>query len=128
MDARRLHGKGHPRDLFVFGVFWCAGFEHEYSFPDEGDFTCCGFYVHIDNGTRANCSADGQDIKGAKVTVTCLECGTVFETETDFLGDFEVQGLPSNKPFRVEICAEGYEPKTLECRTAASVNLGEIYL
>ena len=71
---------------------------------------------------------DGQDIKGAKVLMKCLECGKVYETETDFMGDFEIQGLPSNKPFQVRIEAAGYLPKLVECRTRASVNLGEIWL
>ena len=74
------------------------------------------------------CSACGEDIKGAKVTVTCQESGKVYETETDFLGDFEVRGLPTNKFFTVKIEKEGYQAKELECRTAAAVNLEEIYL
>jgi hypothetical protein len=74
------------------------------------------------------CAKCGEDIKGAKVTVTCQECGKVYETETDFLGDFEVRGLPTNKFFTVKIEKEGFEAKVLECRTAAAVNLGEIYL
>lgn len=74
------------------------------------------------------CAKCGEDVKGAKVSVKCLECGTVYETETDFLGDFEVQGLPTNKPFEVTVIAEGFVTKTLECKTAGSVNLGEIYL
>ncbi len=71
---------------------------------------------------------DEQCLKGAKVEITCLECGKVFTTETDFLGDFEVQGLPRNKAFKVVVSAEGYESVTLETRTKAAVNLGEIIL
>ena len=74
------------------------------------------------------CAKCGEDIKGAKVTVTCKETGKVFVTETDFLGDFEVRGLPTNKFFTVKIEKEGYQTKELECRTAAAVNLEEIYL
>ena len=49
-------------------------------------------------------------------------------TESDFLGDFEFQGLPTNAFFSVTICADGYESKTLECKTAGAVNFGEILL
>ena len=72
-------------------------------------------------------TGDGEDIKGAKVTAKS-ECGCVFEAETDFLGDFEVRGLPSNKEFTVTIEAAGFKTRTLTCRTNAAVNLGEIYL
>ena len=67
-------------------------------------------------------------VKGAKVTVKCDECGKEYVTETDFLGDFEVQGLPTNKPFTVTIEAEGCKPAVLTCKTAGSVNFGEIAL
>ena len=73
-------------------------------------------------------TGDGEDIKGAKVTCKCDECGTTRETVTDFLGDFEFQGLPTNKPFTVTVEADGYKPCVLTCRTAGSVNFGEIAL
>ena len=65
--------------------------------------------------------------KGAKVTAKS-ECGCVFEAETDFLGDFEVRGLPTNKEFTVTIEAPGFQTRVLTCRTNAAFNLGEIYL
>ena len=73
-------------------------------------------------------TGDGEDIKGAKVTAKCDDCDSVRETVTDFLGDFEFQGLPTNKPFTVTVEAEGYKPAVLTCRTAGSVNFGEIAL
>ena len=73
-------------------------------------------------------TGDCEDIKGAKVTAKCDDCGSVRETVTDFLGDFEFQGLPTNKPFTVTVEAEGYKPAVLTCRTAGSVNFGEIAL
>jgi len=79
----------------------------------------CGEVVCAD--TDACCA-------GAKVTCTCIECGKVIETVTDFLGDFEVRGLPTNKFFKVKIEAEGYKTAELEVRTMAAVNLGEIFL
>ena len=48
-------------------------------------------------------------IKGAKVTAKCDDCGSVRETVTDFLGDFEFQGLPTNKPFTVTIAVDDLE-------------------
>ena len=73
------------------------------------------------------CNKCGEDIKGAKITAKS-ECGCVFEAETDFLGDFEVRGLPTNKEFTVTIEAPGFQTRVLTCRTNAAVNLGEIYL
>ncbi len=70
---------------------------------------------------------DGQCLKGAKVVLKC-ECGKEYCVETDFLGDFEQQGLPRNKAFTVVVSAEGYKSVTLETRTKAAVNLGEIVL
>lgn len=72
--------------------------------------------------------ADGECCKGAAVTVTCDEDGTEYATETDFLGDFEVRQLPTNRPFTVRIVASGYKSAELKCRTMAAVNLGEICL
>ena len=59
--------------------------------------------------------------------LTC-ECGKEYCVETDFLGDFEQQGLPRNKAFTVVVSAEGYKSVTIESRTKAAVNLGEIVL
>ena len=71
---------------------------------------------------------DGQCLKGATVELVCQECGKTFRVETDFLGDFEQQGLPRNKAFKVTVSAEGYKSVELETRTKAAVNLGEIVL
>lgn len=46
---------------------------------------------------------------GAKVRVTCDECGTVYETETNWAGDWEIENLPKNKSFTVDISFPGYE-------------------
>jgi Fe-S-cluster-containing dehydrogenase component len=74
------------------------------------------------------CKDTDECCKGAKVTLTCDECGTARTTETDFLGDFEFRGLPTNQPFTVKIEADGYKPCELKARTKASVNLGEIFI
>ncbi len=67
-------------------------------------------------------------LKGAKATLTCDECKAVYTAETDFLGDFEIRRLPTNKTFTLVVEAEGYKPKELKVRTMAAVNLGEIVL
>ena len=74
------------------------------------------------------CGDTGECCKGAKVVCTCVECGKVYETETDFLGDFEIRALPTNKEFKLVITAEGYQPCEITTRTRGSVNLEEIYL
>ena len=47
---------------------------------------------------------------GAKVKVTCEECGKTFETETNWAGDWEVEDLPRGKSFTVDITFPGYKP------------------
>jgi hypothetical protein len=74
------------------------------------------------------CGDTGACCKGAKVTCTCDECGMKKEAVTDFLGDFEIRFLPTNKPFTLKVEAAGYKPAEIKTRTSASVNLGEIVL
>jgi Fe-S-cluster-containing dehydrogenase component len=71
-------------------------------------------------------TAKGEDVKGAKVTLTLG--GDFCTTETDFLGDFEFQGLARDQEYTILIEADGYEPVELSCKTEHSVNLGEICL
>jgi Fe-S-cluster-containing dehydrogenase component len=74
------------------------------------------------------CGDTDECCKGAKITLTCDECGSVFSAETDFLGDFEIRRLPVNKNFTLVVKADGYKPRELKVRTMAAVNLGEIFL
>lgn len=53
---------------------------------------------------------------GARVKVTC-ECGAVYEVETNYFGDWEVEDLPRDKKFTVEITKDGFEPVTIETAT-----------
>ena len=46
---------------------------------------------------------------GAKVKVTCDSCGKVYETETNWAGDWEIENLPKNELFTVEISFPGYK-------------------
>ena len=45
---------------------------------------------------------------GAKVKVTCEECGTTYETETNWAGDWEVEDLPEGKSWTVDITFPGF--------------------
>jgi len=73
------------------------------------------------------CAECGEDIKGAKITLKAAD-GQTCQTESDFLGDFEFQGLDSNAFYTVTVEADGFVAKTLECKTAGSVNFGEVFL
>ena len=46
---------------------------------------------------------------GAKVKVTCAESGEVWETETNYFGDWEVEWLPKGKNFDVLVSMPGYK-------------------
>lgn len=46
---------------------------------------------------------------GAQVTLTCRTCGTVFEAETNWAGDWLVDDLPEDKEFDIRITFPGYE-------------------
>jgi Fe-S-cluster-containing dehydrogenase component len=72
--------------------------------------------------------ADRQDACAEGVKVI-LSNGTHKQVcETDFLGDFEFQGLESNQTYRLLIEYEGYRPEELEVKTQVDVHLGEIVL
>ena len=46
---------------------------------------------------------------GAKVKLTCKDCGETWETETNYFGDWEVEWLPKNKNIDIVIEAAGYK-------------------
>ena len=48
--------------------------------------------------------------------------------KTDFLGDFEFDGLPPNQTYQIVIEHEGYSRQSIEVKTDSNVNLGEIML
>ena len=47
---------------------------------------------------------------GARVRVTDEADGTVYETETNWAGDWELEGLPKDRSFTVEITCPGFRP------------------
>ena len=71
---------------------------------------------------------DRQDECAQGVQVT-LSNGTRKQScKTDFLGDFEFDGLESNGAYRILVEFEGYRPKELQVKTQVDVHLGEILL
>lgn len=54
---------------------------------------------------------------GAHVKATCKSCGSVFEADTNWAGDYEFDGLPKNKDFTVEITMKGYKTVTFDAHT-----------
>jgi Fe-S-cluster-containing dehydrogenase component len=64
---------------------------------------------------------------GAHVKATC-ECGTVYEMDTNWAGDWEFEDLPLDKTFTVEITMEGYKPVTYTVTTDADHYVAETYL
>jgi len=52
-------------------------------------------------------------VVGATVKLTCKETSETWETKTNYFGDWEVEFLPKNKNFEVEIKFDGY--KTVKC-------------
>ena len=54
---------------------------------------------------------------GAKVKLTCKDCGETWETETNYFGDWEVEWLPKNKNIEIVIEAAGYKPVTYSAVT-----------
>jgi hypothetical protein len=66
---------------------------------------------------------------GAQVKVTCNECGTTYETVTNWAGDWEVEDLPKGKSFTVEITYPGFKPvKYQDERTDHDHYVGITYL
>ena len=47
--------------------------------------------------------------EGAKVVITCEECGCTYETETNWAGDYEFEDLPEGKSWTVEISFPGFK-------------------
>ncbi len=64
--------------------------------------------------------------QGIKVVLKCDESEQT--CVTDFMGDFEFDGLNSNKAFKVIIAAEGYKSQEIEVKTLTDVVLGEVLL
>ena len=64
---------------------------------------------------------------GAHVKATC-ECGTVYEMDTNWAGDWEFEDLPLDKTFTIEITMDGYKPVTYTAVTDTDHYVAETYL
>ncbi|MBN1907467.1 MAG: carboxypeptidase-like regulatory domain-containing protein [Deltaproteobacteria bacterium] len=72
--------------------------------------------------------ADKKDEAATGVKVT-LVCGSKkMETATDHYGDFEFDGLDSNKEYKVRLEYAGYKTQEMQVKTLKDINLGEIVL
>lgn len=72
---------------------------------------------------------DSEDcVKGAKVTLHCLDCGCTETAETDFFGDFQFKYLKAGAKYEVTAEVEGYQPKTVEVKLDKATDLGVITL
>jgi hypothetical protein len=50
------------------------------------------------------------------------------ETVTDHYGDFEFDGLDSNKEYKVRLEYSGYKTQEISVKTLKDINLGEIVM
>ena len=64
---------------------------------------------------------------GAHVKAIC-ECGTVFEMDTNWAGDYEFEDLPKDKQFTIEITMDGFKPVTLTAVTDSDHYVGKTFL
>ena len=70
----------------------------------------------------------GECALGARVSLTAKANQMVFETTTDFLGDFEFKGLMAGEEFTLRAEYDGYSAKEMSICVDRSLNLGEIVL
>ena len=64
---------------------------------------------------------------GAHVKATC-ECGTVYEMDTNWAGDYEFEDLPFDKTFTIEISKEGCKTVVLTATTDTDHYVGKTFL
>ena len=65
-------------------------------------------------------------VEGAKVSCKCLKTGKVFETTTNFLGDFQFKYLHQGGEYEVTCEVEGYKPETIKVTLDKAKDLGTI--
>ena len=71
---------------------------------------------------------DRQDQCAEGVTVVLKAGGGDQICRTDFLGDFEFEGLESDRAYTIVVEHEGYEKRELSVKPGRDMNLGEILL
>ncbi len=62
------------------------------------------------------------------VTVTLAGEDGTKTTQTDAFGDFEFEGLPDDKAYKVTVSAPGYKTQEFDVKTYKSIYLGDIFL
>jgi Fe-S-cluster-containing dehydrogenase component len=72
--------------------------------------------------------ADKQDSCPRDVEVTLANETDTLKTKTDYLGDFEFDGLAGNQSYTLKIAHTGYKGKEIRVKTHTDVSLGEIVL
>lgn len=65
---------------------------------------------------------------GAKVTLTCKDCGCVRTMESNYFGDFEFEDLKKDANYEIVIELDGYKPVTLTAKADSDHYVGQIVL
>ena len=73
-------------------------------------------------------SGTGDYIKVATVSLEELATGKKTDASTDIFGDFEFDGLPANRIYKLTVAREGYYAKTLIVYLGKDRYLSEIRL
>lgn len=72
--------------------------------------------------------ADKKDEAATGVKVALVCGGMKKETVTDHYGDFEFEGLDTNKEYKVRLEYAGYKVQEISVKTMKDINLGEIVM
>ena len=72
--------------------------------------------------------ADKKDEAARDVRVTLSDGNKEFATKTDHFGDFEFDGLESNKEVTIKLESVGYISQEIRVKTMKDLNLGEIVM
>ncbi len=72
--------------------------------------------------------ADKKDEAAKDVMVTLSGGESEITTKTDHFGDFEFEGLETNKSMTIKLEYAGYAPQKIEVKTVKDINLGEIVM
>ena len=65
---------------------------------------------------------------GAKVTLTCKDCGCVKTMETNYFGDFEFEDLKKNADYEIVIELAGYKTVAVTAKADSDHYVGQIVL
>jgi len=72
--------------------------------------------------------ADKKDEAAQDVKITLSDGSSELATTTDHFGDFEFEGLESNKEITIKLEYAGYASHEIKVKTAKDLNLGEIVM